>query len=156
MTCRMLPATSKDCYLSGMAALNLPSDKGTGDWHKIETFFRPHQTRSRSFLVGEGCEVDTRPYLADIGVFECSAILDKLRIPYPNGEMYAANHARAIVDLVLAAVLSGGAPDFVTLDDWMPRDEDKQEVYEMIEIAINKLDQIQKNKVIRWKEKNSV
>lgn len=151
-----IPETSRSRYLSGMAALNLPSPKGTGDWHLVETFLQPRQQRSRTFLAGVGCEIDTTPYLADLGVYECSAIMDELQIPHPQGAVYAASHARAIADLVLAAVLSDGSPDFVQLDDWMPRDNDKIEVFDLISIALAKLNAEQQHKVQAWQRKNSI
>lgn len=151
----MIPKTSQDCYLSGMAALNLPSATGTGDWHQVETF-RPRQQRSRCFVVGEGCEADTRDYLGSLGIFECSALLDELQIDYPAGPVYAASHARAIADLVLVAVISGGSPEFVTLDDWMPRESDKQEVYDLLAIALPKLTPVQQQIIESWQQKQNI
>src|SRR5260364_247270 len=99
----MIPETSPSRYLSGIAALNIPSTRGTGDWHLIETFFRPRQQHSRLFVSGIGCEAD---------------------------------HARAIADMVLVCVLDGSEPDHVELDDWMPMSEDKQAVFDLLEIAM--------------------
>lgn len=31
------------------------------------------------------------------------------------------------------------APDFVDLDDWMPRDSDKQEVFDLLSMAFKQL-----------------
>lgn len=151
-----IPKTSRSRYLSGMAALNLPSPNGTGDWHLVETFFRPRQQRSRTFLAGFGCETDTNSYLADHGIYECSAIMDELQIPHPQGEVYAANHARAIADLVLGAVLSDGSPDYIQLDDWMPSESDKKEVFDLICMAFSKLNPEQQHKVKVWQQKNSI
>src|SRR5260363_411575 len=66
----MIPETSPSRYLSGIAALNIPSTRGTGDWHLIETFFRPRQQHSRLFVSGIGCETDTTP-LPDTNNREC-------------------------------------------------------------------------------------
>jgi hypothetical protein len=52
-----------------------------------------------------------------------------------SARQYAATHARAIADLVLGAVLNGGSAEFVKLDDWMPGDSDKQEVFGLLCIA---------------------
>lgn len=50
-----------------MAALNLPSSTGTGDWHFVQTFERERQHRSRSFISGAGCLTDTSGLLGDAG-----------------------------------------------------------------------------------------
>lgn len=151
-----IPTTSPMRYLGGMAALNLPSPTGTGDWHMEQTFFRPREKRSRSFISGVGCPTDTTPMLGDAGVFECTSLLNDLKIPHAAGSVYAASHARAIVDLVLAAVLRGESPDFVRLDDWMPRDADKQEVFDLLSIAFKQLCSEHQQKVLAWQNKNVI
>jgi hypothetical protein len=150
-----IPETSPTRYLSGMAALNLISPNGTGDWHVVETFFRPHKRRSRSFIAGAGCETDTLDLLGDRGIFECSEALDAMGIRRPPGNAYAATHARAIAELVLSAALHGESPEFVQLDDWMPRDSDKQEVFDLLCITAPKLTDEQRKKVLIWRMKNT-
>lgn len=154
-----LLTTSPTRYLGGMAALNLPSPQGTGDWHMVETFFSPNRTRSRSFISGTGCLTDTTPLLGTQGIYECTALVKSLQIPHEAGAVYAANHARAIADLVLAAVLRGESPDFVRLDDWMPRDSDKQEVFAMLATALSQLEhqqQYQHHTALQaWQTKNT-
>jgi len=150
-----IPATTPQRYLSGMAALNLPSPEGTGDWHLIETFFKPRQKQPRLFIAGNGCPGDTNGLLGDAGIYECSALLASLNIPHADGPAFAANHTRAIADLVLVSVLEGGTPDFVQLDDWMPRDIDKVSVFELLDIAQPKLNADQQGKVLRWRTANS-
>ncbi|CCD28830.1 conserved hypothetical protein [Candidatus Glomeribacter gigasporarum BEG34] len=152
----MIPETSPSRYLSGIAALNIPSTRGTGDWHLIETFFRPRQQHSRLFVSGIGCETDTTPLLSNRGIFECSARLSEWQIPHPPGAVYAADHARAIADMVLVCVLDGSEPDHVELDDWMPMSEDKQAVFDLLEIAMPHLTLEQKSKVAAWKQKNAI
>lgn len=107
-------------------------------------------------MAGSGCEVDTIHYLGDKGIFECSSLLDELKIPRPPGKAYAASHARAIADLVLAAVINNGSPDFIPLDDWMPYEHNKKEVFDLINLAIQKLDSSQTNKIRQWLQKNSI
>lgn len=134
-----IPATAPDRYLGGMAALNLPSPRGTGDWHMEQTFFRQRETRSRSFISGKGCLTDTTDLLGQEGIYDCSQLLDELQIEH-EGPAYAATHARAIADLVLSAVLKDRKPDHLELDDWMPHDEDKQQVYRLLNKAVSRLD----------------
>jgi addiction module RelB/DinJ family antitoxin len=150
-----IPETSPNRYLSGMAALNIPSASGSGDWHLIETFFRPRQRQSRLFIAGIGCPGDTTPLLGNQGVFDCTAQLDELKISHPPGPVYAANHARAIADLVLVSVLEGGSPNFVQLDDWMPDDDDKQAVFDLLRSATPLLNSEHQKKVLAWQTAHS-
>lgn len=73
-----VPATSRLRYLGGMAALNLPSPTGTGDWHVQETFFRQREKRSRSFISGAGCPTDTISVLGEAGIYDCTAVLERM------------------------------------------------------------------------------
>ena len=75
-----VPATSRLRYLGGMAALNLPSPTGTGDWHMEQTFFRQRDKRSRSFISGVGCPTDTTPLLGDAGVYWRAATDDAAQL----------------------------------------------------------------------------
>jgi hypothetical protein len=149
-----IPETTKQRYLGGMAALNLPSPAGTGDWHMWQTFFRLREHRSLSFISGIGCATDTVALLGEIGVYDCTAILDDLGIPHESATAFAANHARATADLVLGSVLRGESPDYVTLDDWMPRDSDKQLVFDLLDMAMPRLTAEQQEKVLEWRRKN--
>lgn len=151
-----IPATTRLRYLGGLAALNLPSPVGTGDWHMGQTFFRSRATRSRSFISGTSCPTDTNPILGDAGVYDCTAVLDELGIPHESAIAYAANHARATADLVLAAVLRGASPDFVVLDDWMPRDSDKLQVFDLLAKSLGHLTPEQGNKLLEWQHKNAI
>jgi hypothetical protein len=139
-----------------MAALNLPSPTGTGDWHMEQTFFFPRQKRSRSFISGTGCQTDTTPLLGDTGIYDCTSILDELHIPHESAVAYAANHARATADLVLGAILRGSIPNFVVLDDWMPRDSDKQQVFNLLAKAREHLHTEQQDKLLEWQRKNAI
>ena len=78
----MIPATSLHPlrYIGGMAALNLPSPTGTGDWHFGQTFERERKHRSRSFISGAGCLTDTTCLLGDAGIYEASELLRTLGI----------------------------------------------------------------------------
>ncbi|HGY2327138.1 TPA: hypothetical protein ACNVQ0_006485 [Pseudomonas aeruginosa] len=153
----MIPATHLHPlrYIGGMAALNLPSSTGTGDWHFWQTFERERRHRSRSFISGAGCATDTTALLGDAGIYEVSELLRTLGIRFEGGTAYAASHARACADLVLAAVMRGLSPDFVTLDDWMPREIDKQAVHCLIDRALPRLDATQAEAVKAWQSRLS-
>jgi hypothetical protein len=145
-----IPATSPDRYLGGMAALNLPSHRGTGDWHMEQTFFRQRETRSRSFISGKGCLTNTTDLLGQEGIYDCSKLLDELQIAHEEGPAYAATHARAIADLVLSAVLMDKALDHLQLDAWMPRQTDKLEVFELLNKAVVQMKPTEEAKIRAW------
>ena len=147
-----IPPTTRQRYLGGMAALNLPSDKGTGDWHLIQTFFREREQLPLFFITGEGCPTNTNPLLGDVGIYDCTSALKGISVPHEGDKAYAANHARAITDLVIGTVLRGGSPAFVGLDDWMPKDTDKQEVFELLDLAWPHLSTEYQSKVLEWKK----
>lgn len=156
MTPVAIPPTSKSRYLGGIAALNLPSPSGTGDWHMHQTFFRIQERRSRSFISGAGCVTDTNSIFGDFGIYDCTAVLDDLKIPHESKVAYAATHARAIADMVISTVQRGLLPEFVVLDDWMPRDSDKQQVFDLMTIALKQLAEEERNTVIAWQSNNAI
>lgn len=150
-----IPETTPDRYLGGMAALNLPTAAGTGDWHQVQTFFRPRRRLSRSFISGVGCQTDTTDLLGRAGIVDCTQVVERLRIPHQGARVFAATHARAVADLVLAAVLRGESPDFVDLDDYMPRPDDKREVFDLLQMAAAKLSADARQQVNAWRTKNA-
>lgn len=149
-----IPHTSSFRYLGGMAALNLPSPSGTGDWHLEQTFFRQREKRSRSFISGVGCATDTTALLGDAGIYDCTHIITDLNIPHESEPVFAASHARAIADLVISSILRGVAPNNIQLDDWMPRDTDKQAVFDLLSMAAKHLTEGQQGLMLVWTTKN--
>lgn len=150
----VLPRLCEGCYLGGMAALNLPLPEGTGDWHMWQTFFRFQKRRSRSFICGPGCLTNTNMFFGLEGIYDCTSTLDLLRIPYECSPVYAADHTRAVSDLVLDAVLQGSSPDFVVLDDWMPRDTDKIKVFELLYKSYPYLSECDCSALRQWEVEN--
>lgn len=150
-----IPATSTTRYLSGRPALNLISEDGTGDWHFVQTFCRDRVISGRFAIVGEGCETNTNTYLGNAGIYDCTALLDEQRIQHESTPAFAANHARAIADMVIAESLLGRLADFAILDDWMPRPRDKQKVYDLLAQAKAKLPELARKMVLEWEAANS-
>lgn len=151
----VLPETSLDRYIGGMAALNLPTGEGTGDWHQEQTFFQPRRKLSRSFISGAGCATDTTTLLGHEGIVDCTQLIDRLRIAHQGNRVFAATHARAVADLVLGALQRGESPDFVDLDDYMPRPEHKRTVFQLLDLAAQKLDDVLQQQVLAWQIKNA-
>ena len=110
-----LPVTSRDHYLTGQAALNIPMEDGRfADWHFSEVFL---SGRGRFQVAGENFP-DTTHLLGFYGIRECSEVLRRHGLSLPASErVFAANPVRAALDLVLSAVSNGKVPLHVTLDD---------------------------------------
>lgn len=152
---------SKQLYISGMRALNINDYEFlTGDWHVKETW-HPDSNLSSFHIMGKGkiSLFDTNVYLGEVGVFEASEILQTMGVPTFSRTVYAATHARAIADKIIAeaflAIELNGSKLFryISLhdfDDYMPEDTDKQRVYELLEKAIKLLPQEQSNHVKEW------
>ena len=152
----VLPETSLDRYVGGTAALNLPTgDGGTGDWHQEATFYQPRRNLSRSFISGVGCLTDTSALLGRLGIVDCTDLVDRMKIAHKGSRVYAATHARAVADLVLSAALRGVSPDFIDLDDFMPRPEHKSAVLGLLEMAMPKLSESVREQVLAWQIKNT-
>lgn len=150
-----LPVTSKHRYLSGLAALNISTSKRTGDWHSYH-ICKPPKRPVRTYLVGEGCQVNTNPIFGERGILDVTQILDEMQVPQASHPTYAANHARAIADLILAAVLAHQALDHIQLDDWMPTPQDKQEVFSLLELAHEILSEEQVAQITAWEQLNTL
>lgn len=89
------------------------------------------------------------------GIYNCTRVLDELKISHESTIAYAASHVRAIIDLVIGAIFRGQSTDHVVLDDWMPRLGDKQEVYDLLRMADGHLS-VEQDKALRvWLQKNS-
>lgn len=134
-----IPETSPTCYISGVAALNIISGRGTGDWHEIRNFLRPRKRVPSEFLVEKNSAFDPFPYFGNDGIFECGSVLQRMGVLHEIKLVYAATHARAIADMVLGCVLSNESPEFIALDDWMPKESDKREVRNLLARAEKRL-----------------
>lgn len=98
----LIPPTTFRTYLSGFTALNIPAPEGTGgDWHAPTALLDPGSTFS---LAGEGphCFVNANAVFGKDGIHECSDTLRGMGATVaPGARVYAGNHYRAIVDLLV-------------------------------------------------------
>jgi hypothetical protein len=109
------PITSPTHYLTGQAALNVPSDDGDfADWHFTEVFL---SGRGKLPIAGQDFP-DTSYLLGSYGVRECASVLRRYGLAIESQQkVYAANHVRAALDLVVAGISKGKVPSHITLDD---------------------------------------
>lgn len=108
----MIPPTSVQFYLSGITALNVPCPDGTdGDWH-FHSVFNPSDPRLEFAGKGRGVLVNTNPFLGPKGIHECSSVLRDRGVTV-EGQVFAASHARAVVDKVVHLVLDGHSSEWI-------------------------------------------
>jgi hypothetical protein len=130
-----IPQTTPKRYLSGIAALNIPSDDGTGDWHLHNTLKNEKTNPPVFLLVGEGCQYNSNQLFGNLGIFECSDILEKFGVPHPEGEVWAADHYRATADMVLFYAQQGKSFDHLPINDWFNTDHEIMQLKNMLQFA---------------------
>lgn len=116
------PITSQTHYLTGQAALNVPSEDGHfADWHFTEVFLSGH---GKLPIAGQDFP-DTSHLLGSYGVRECAGVLRRYGLAITaEQKVYAANHVRAALDLLIAGILKGQVPSHITLGDTIDAPED--------------------------------
>lgn len=125
-----IPPTSEKEYLTGRTALNIPYEDGTfADWHFSEVFLS-----GRGGFHRAGKEVpDTSEILGSYGIRECSDVLRRFGVPVEEGKkVYAANHIRAILDLVLRSIQKHKLPAHIYAPDMLDDTESMQELQKQI------------------------
>lgn len=149
-----IPPTNKQRYISDMVALNITSPNGTGDWHSAAMF--SSALPERVFVYGENQPCNTNRILGDRGIIDGTKRLNKMGIYPEHSPVFIADHPRACFDLIYTVVLQKGSINSVILDDWFPATEDKQAVYELIQIAEPYLNHQEKERLATWKQKNPI
>lgn len=148
-----LKQTSAKFYLSGLAALNLPSHSGSGDWHFQSVFSENGYTRG--FYAGIGAEINTNSLYESNGIEECSQALKNLGIEFDGDEAYAATHPRAIADLLADTLHRGRQANFIVLDDWLNESQDLLKLNLLLDKLSNNLTAAQLRLLECWKNRNS-
>ncbi|MDK4526736.1 hypothetical protein QG034_07360 [Kingella kingae] len=149
-----IPKTSKQRYISDVVALNIHSPNGTGDWHSATTFASP--LPEHLFVYGDAQPCNTNPILGDMGIIDGTKRLNQMGIYPEHTPVFVADHPRACFDLIYTVVLQKGAVNSVILDDWFPSTEDKQAVYAFIQAAEPHFNSQQKERLVKWKQKNPI
>ena len=153
----VLPKTTPTCYLTGMTALNIPAPEGTtGDWHFEESFLGRGNIRPKIFVAGEGRALNTNPILGALGVYDCSSILRAKGIVIAAEErIYAANHCRAVLDMLYNAIQRKEYPHHITVDDWLDIDAVRKRLFENIPTLNSFLKEEEKIILTSWVEAQS-
>ena len=147
-----LPTTSKENYITGKAALNVPNEDNTfADWHFDETFL---SGRGKIRVAGKDTP-DTSLLLGEYGIRECGEVLRRYGVKLGDGEkVYAANHIRAILDMVLSTLAKKKIPEHVTVQDMLDTPESLKELKTQVELLKHKItDQVIVTLLTQWEQK---
>lgn len=150
---KIIPATTPTRYLTGACALNIPAPERTsGDWHFQNVFFvspRPAQ------IAGDGPDtlVDTNRLFGGYGIHECSTVLRDCGVILPDCiPVYAANHYRAILDLLISSVRDGKPVDYLAQpEDWLDTPENVRQLVSMVERVEPSLPEAERKTIAIWK-----
>ena len=143
--------TSPRRYVTGMAALNIPSPENTGgDWHFLGTFRSPSFPDNIS-LAGEGLEWNTNNLFGDYGIHECSDILRSRGISIPDGiQVFSANHYRAILDMLYRSISAGRIPEHLAIGDWLDREEHKRVLFCLLDQFSHRFSPPEQKLIASW------
>lgn len=150
-----IPNTSPQVYVSSIVALNIINKEGTGDWHSAASLSKG-AFPSSFYIYGTGQEYNTNLLLGYKGVVDGTNRLHSMGYRPANTPVWIAEHPRACVDYLYYDVLKTGILGIVMLDDWFPAVEDKEAVYELLEIIEPKITINEKENLILWKKKNPI
>ena len=148
----VLPKTTPICYLTGMTALNIPAPEGTtGDWHFEESFFGRNGIKPKIFVAGKNAALNTHPIWGALGIYDCSRILRAKGIAIAAEErVYAANHCRAVLDMLYNAIKRKEYPHHIIVDDWLDIDSERKCLFENISALIHCLKEDEKIILRSW------
>lgn len=144
--------TTAKAYLTAITALNIPSDECTGDWHFFENFiiqgeYIPSQQRAGIDLLS------TREWLSNKGIYDCKQILLECGVITKEKKIYAANHYRAIADMVFDNIKRGlGINKSIILNDWLSGIHEKGKVYALVDLFKPALTAKEWDKIEIWKK----
>jgi hypothetical protein len=119
-----LQNTSTKHYLTGMTALNIPTEDGkVADWHFVSALL---DTKRKLRVAGINI-ADTNGILGSYGIRECSSILKKRGVVLNSkSKVYSADFVRAILDLIYDNILNEHCPKHIEIDELLEYEEDKK------------------------------
>jgi hypothetical protein len=147
-----IPETTETEYLTGITALNIPTEEGDfSDWHFTDTFLRG-KTRLR--IAGQD-SADTSSLLGNYGIRECSNLLRRYGVDIPEEKkVYSADFVRALLDLVYTNILENRIPEHLQVEDVLDN-ESQQEIFfkKLQELKTHVKNQVQLNLMNQWETK---
>ena len=118
-----IPKTTKEHYLTGQAALNIPGEGTTGDWH-FPDYFRGYPGREPGPFPIAGVDTfPTTPVLGSYGVADVAKVLQSHGAKGVPSTVYAASHYRAYIDLLVHSTIKFGQCRAFPYADWFGDDD---------------------------------
>jgi len=148
--------TTEENYLTGITALNIPTDQCTGDWHFSVCFVvhgdaTPLQQRAGIDLIS------TSKWLGRKGIYDCYSVLVEYGLKERVRNIYAADHYRAIADMVYFKVKNGRSINrTISLNDWLPEPHEKERMYQMIDLLRPAMNNEEWGVIEKWKELTAI
>ena len=132
-----IPQTTPDAYLTGTAALSIPTEKGDmADWHFDAVFLR-EGTRCR---VAGANFPSASDLLGCFGIRERANVLRDRAVPLPTHQaVCAATYPRAVLDLLLTTTAEHKQPAFLQASDTL-EEGDLQSVLEQLEAIRDRIE----------------
>lgn len=144
-----IPQTTRRHYLTAKTALNIPSADGTGDWHFFEIFKGVHGRKPGPFFVSGVNIADTYDIFNDAGIADYSELLRKagIELKFP---VFAADHFRAMADLVYQKLKDGKGLESYQPEEWFPAKSDRNKLRVMLDKLKSHLEQDQIKVLTSW------
>ena len=148
---------SEERYISGIHALNLPAPEGTsGDWHFSSVFYRDSDSRASNIVMiaGNGERFDTNQIFGNYGIYNCNKTLENVGLKAQGEISYAANHYRAILDLLYEEIKNGNYPSYLQriTEDYLDTEEEKNILLEKVNIMLPYLSLNEREMLHKWIE----
>lgn len=140
-------------YISSFAALNLRPPEGTsGDWHFTNIFYSFDPKPKTVYIAGEGERLNTNSILGEYGIYNCTQEL-KLRGLVAQGvQSWAANHFRAILDLVYKEIHSNHVPKMLywACEDYLDTKDEKLRLLQKASEMLPLLNEREQKLLMDW------
>ena len=147
-----LPDTTETEYLTGITALNIPTEDGDfSDWHFIDTFLRK---KTRLHIAGMD-SADTTKILGNYGIRECSSLLRRYGVNIPEEKkVYSADFVRALLDSVYTNILENRIPEHLQVKEIFD-DELQQDIFfkKLQELKKHIQNRSQLDMICQWESK---
>ena len=143
-----IPQTTPDTYLTGTAALSIPTEEGdVADWHFDAAFLR----EGTRFRVAGVNFPSTSNLLSRFGIRECANVLRARAVPLPvHQPFYAATYPRAVLDLLLTTTAEHKQPAFLQASEIL-EEGDLQSVLDQLEAIRDRItDRVQLTLIDQW------
>ena len=144
-----LSRVSRDNYITGKSSINFPLDDETGGWH-----FMSYYDKSKGVFKVSLAGIhfpDTFSYLGNDGVIDVVDQMKRRGIHVNSPHIYMADHYRAAADMIIRWALSERKNCNVEINEWFPKPEDQNRLFDYIAKAKQKLQEVGKwTKVDCW------